>query len=310
MKRVFLNHIELWLSGLGLLVIVAVPYLAAPPAATWQTAALTAIAVGVIHGVLFWVVRRRGEALRTRARAQLEAYNEKLEERVRARTEQVRRLASRLTMAEQQERRRVSQILHDDLQQLLYGIQLKMSFIRRAVWSGEQEQLLGYADKASMWIDTAIETTRQLTVDLSPPVLDSDGLTDALQWLQTQMAALHDLHVELKAAHPFFIPNEDMRVLLFQIVRELLFNVVKHAETDHATVTLREGEADGHLIIDVVDEGRGFDVEGTEHAHDDGFGLFSARERVGLFGGRMEIASAPGAGTRVTVHSPTTLTTA
>ena len=93
-------------------------------------------------------------------------------------------------------------------------------------------------------------------------------------------------------------------MLLFQILRELLFNVVKHAGTNRVTIELRD--VDDHLAIRVIDRGEGFDVEAAaaRAEQDGGFGLFSVRERLSLIGGRMEIDSAPGAGTRITVHAP------
>ncbi len=241
---------------------------------------------------------------RDRSSKALRDINETLEERVAERTGQVRALASKLTMAEQAERRRVSQLLHDDLQQRLYGIQLKMSFVRRGAEASEQAQLVEHAEEARDWINTAIETARRLTVDLTPPVHEGEGLADALGWLVTQMKEMHHFTVDLRAEQAFHFPDESMQVLLFQAVRELLFNVVKHAETDRAVVELREEDA--NLVIRVIDEGGGFDVEQAtaEHEHDSGFGLFSVRERLGLFGGQMDIASAPGQGTEVTLRVP------
>lgn len=83
----------------------------------------------------------------------------------------------------------------------------------------------------------------------------------------------------------------------------MLFNVIKHAGTNRATVDLRAGTA-GQLIFLVRDKGRGFDVTRAEAAQGDGFGLFRVRERLGLFGGRMEIDAAPGQGTRITLYVP------
>jgi signal transduction histidine kinase len=96
-----------------------------------------------------------------------------------------------------------------------------------------------------------------------------------------------------------------MRVLLFQVVRELLFNVVKHADTDRALVTL--DDEDGTLVITVEDEGRGFDPDTLEPKTEGGFGLFSVRERLRLFGGHLEIDSTPGNGTRMTAVLPAIL---
>jgi signal transduction histidine kinase len=233
---------------------------------------------------------------------------EALEERVRERTHQLRaseaqlrQMASRLTMAEQEERRRLSQILHDDLQQFLYGIQLKLEFVRDGLQSNHWEGLLAHAQEAALWLQEAITMTRRLTVELSPPLLQGEGLSDALQWLAPQMADIHGLQVEVEAAQGFPL-DADMRVLLFQIIRELLFNVVKHAGTDRASVTLRE-EA-GQLVIQVSDEGRGFEVETLTAEPKEGFGLLSIRERLGLFGGRLQLTSRPGEGTRATVYLP------
>jgi signal transduction histidine kinase len=93
-------------------------------------------------------------------------------------------------------------------------------------------------------------------------------------------------------------------VLLFQVVRELLFNINKHAGVDRATVQLTE--AAGHLVIHVIDEGSGFEVEATSGQTEPqaGFGLYSIRERLGLLGGHLVIQSQPGQGTHVEVHIP------
>lgn len=262
----------------------------------WIEAHISPMQEGIIavwHDVTAW----------KEAEAGLQRLNETLEERVAERTTQVRALASTLTLAEQEERRRISQILHDDLQQQLYGIQMRVLSIINDVAANNQSRLPRYAQEVYDWIGKAIQTTRQLTVDLSPPVLKTEGLADALTWLASQMAAVNGLQVEIRALHPCVIPREDMRVLLFQSVRELLFNVVKHAATDHATVELTETTT-GELRIVVSDEGRGFDVTAAANKQGSGFGLFSVRERLSLFAGRMSIESAPGQGTQITIHIP------
>lgn len=213
---------------------------------------------------------------------------------------QLQQMASRLTLAEHEERRRIGQILHDDLQQFLYGIQLKIGFIQQSIETGEREELVAQAQQTIDWIDQAITITRQLTVNLSPPVLPEEGLTDALGWLVTQMEILHNLRIEVKAEQTFAMTNE-MRVLLFQVVRELLFNVAKHAGTDQAKVEMK-AEADW-LVIQVTDKGQGFELESEE---ENGFGLRSIQERLKFLGGRMELVSRPGAGTQVTVYTPLT----
>jgi len=202
-----------------------------------------------------------------------------------------------LTLAEQAERRRISQTLHDDLQQLLYAIQMRLTDVMQAL-PAERAELQEQGQQTLTWFNEAIRITRQLTVELSPPVLKEEGLVDALRWLAVQMAETHQLAVEIVAKGAFRLANEDMRVLLFQIVRELLFNVVKHAGVQHATVTIEEGE-EGQLTLKVQDGGRGFDLAAAETRDKGGFGLFSVRERLALFGGHMEIITAPGDGTEI-----------
>jgi signal transduction histidine kinase len=247
---------------------------------------------------------RTQELAEANGRLQAEiAERQQVEVALRASEVQLRALASQLTMAEQAERRRISQILHDDLQQRLYGVRMLLQVVREETAAHAESELATYAQQGYDLLGDAIGLTRQLSVDLSPPVLQEEGLADMLQWLVTQMARMNGLQVAVQAAHNFRIQDADMRVLLFQCIRELLFNVVKHGQTDQATVTLVDGE-DDHLLIQVSDAGQGFEVAAAEARHAGGFGLFSVRERLSLFGGRMTIDSVPGQGTRITLAVP------
>ncbi len=227
------------------------------------------------------------------------ALGDRMDEAVRERTEQSRRLASALVMAEQRERRRISSVLHDHLQQLLYGLQLHVSRLASAVPDGLRDQV----ERVSTLLDDAGEVTRTLTVELSPPVLKGEGLDAALDWLALQVEATNGLRVEVQTAGPVRVPDEVMRVLLFQIVRELLFHVAEHAQTDTARVEIEDAAAE--LRIAVVAEGVGFDFEAAdrlpEHGH---VGLVQVRERLELFGGRLETESVRGEGTRATIVVP------
>ena len=241
---------------------------------------------------------------RVQAMQSLRELNESLEARVEERTRQLRVLAGRLTLAELAERRRVSKILHDDLQQLLYGIEMKLSQVEAGLPKAFPALLRSDLQEAHAWLGNAITATRRLTVDLSPPILQKEGLVDALQWLQRQMRELHGMQVKLEAAHAFFLPDQELRVLLFQVVRELLFNVKKHAGTLHATVRLEE--AAGEIVVHVIDGGIGFDVAELSQrtAAEGGFGLSGARERLELIGGRLAVRSRPGEGAHLEIHVP------
>ncbi|HMB93136.1 MAG TPA: PAS domain S-box protein, partial [Rhodothermales bacterium] len=237
------------------------------------------------------------------AEQEIKQLNETLEERVQKRTAQVRALASALTLAEQQERRRIAQILHDDLQQMLYGLDMAIQQLRRDDLSDVQKR---FVQQSETILDQAIDTTRSLTVELSPPVLKGEGLTEAFDWLAVHVQKVHRLDVEVDSNPSVKIPSEDMRVLLFQLVRELLFNVTKHAEVDAARVTMHL--RNDNIVITVEDEGIGFVPEAEKPAakshSSSGFGLFSIHERLDLFGGDLEIDSAPERGTRITITVP------
>jgi signal transduction histidine kinase len=139
-------------------------------------------------------------------------------------------------------------------------------------------------------------------VELAPPVLESEELGNAFTWLAEVMAERYQLQVEVEVEHPCPLRDDNKRRLLFSVARELLFNVTKHAGVKKARL---EARADGDVVIvSVVDNGIGFDVDAALHSTGTNFGLFSVRERISLFGGHFEIDSAPGAGTRVTVIMP------
>ena len=253
---------------------------------------------------LFAEVQAKEQALAATA-AELRTLNETLEERVRERTHQAQELARALTLAEQRERREVAQVLHDDLQQLLYGLQLGLRTLELQAPDLDVAALQDQLRSTHDLVGEAIESTRRLTVDLSPPVLDGDGLVGTFRWLATHVEERFGLAVDLHAEEGLMTPTDDMRVLLFQTVRELLFNIVKHADTDRARVALSEGG--GVFHVEVTDEGVGFDASRPPTSSSGtlgGFGLRRARERLSLFGGCIELESAPGAGTRATIAIP------
>lgn len=147
--------------------------------------------------------------------------------------------------------------------------------------------------------------TRTLISQLSPPALSEFGLPIALQWLTEQMPE-RDLSVSLDFKTQIPTIPEDHARLLFQSIRELLINCVKHANTHEATLTLEH--VDGSLYIQISDHGAGFDplVPASKNAHSParGFGLTSIRERMVALGGRFELKSSPGNGTTATLVLP------
>lgn len=222
-------------------------------------------------------------------------------DRVRA-EQQIRTLASELTAAEQTERHRVAQILHDDLQQRIFAIQMHMSFLKDAYEKNDLSAFAADFPQLETWLAEAIQVTRQLSVDLSPPILHGEGLVEAVLWLASQMHDQYGLEVNIKSDGKPGQLDEKMRVLVFYAVRELLFNVVKHAETLKAAVDFKH--YDNHLCVTVRDQGKGFDnmevMSDPKIAH----GLLIIRHRLNLLGCTMEVNSQPGKGTEVVIDVP------
>ena len=244
--------------------------------------------------------RKQAEEDLRQSQERLRALNETLEERVQQRTQQVRTLASELVISEQKVRHRISQVLHDNLQQLLYGLEMQLHFLRQDMSGAAPERDATLEQMAAM-IQESLRLTRQLTVELSPPVLHGEGLLEALEWLSKYMRDIYGLEIAVSASNHPRVADEDQRILLFQVVRELLFNVVKHAGVTEAHVTLQEEQ--GGITIVVEDQGKGFDVA-QALAHHPSYGLNNVRERLHLFGGRFDVRSQPGAGTQVTLYLP------
>lgn len=245
-----------------------------------------------------WHVARaiRYAILRGRADEEIRRANAGLELRVAERTEQLRRLATDVLLAEQRERRRLADLLHDHLQQLLVSAKLQVgAAVRRTRSPGLRDQLQAVEQQLA----AAVEAARTLTADISPAVLYAFGLAAALQWLGTRTEEEHGLRVTVLAGDRAEPRDEGSRILLYQSVRELLFNVVKHAGASEALIVLNRID-EGRIRLLVQDEGRGFSLPSPPRASD-GFGLFSIGERLTQMGGTMEIESAPGKGTRVTL---------
>jgi two-component system CheB/CheR fusion protein len=242
---------------------------------------------------------------RKQSEEDLQALSRDLERRVVERTRQVRSLSTSLVRAEQRERRRLSETLHDDLQQILFGAHLKLRLARDSLARGAAEESRKHLEQSEGLLGQATAVTRQLSVDLNPPILRHEGLRSILEWLQGQMKEVHGIEVEVQSEEEVRIEDGDVRVLLFQIFRELLFNVAKHSGSHRAVAEIRQ--PDGQLAVTISDQGRGFDPEALSRQNRGerpSVGLTNVRERVGLLGGSLSIESQPEQGTRITVRIP------
>lgn len=214
--------------------------------------------------------------------------------------EHLRSLASELTLTEERERRTLALSLHDRIGQGLAVAKLKLETLKHLLPTEHQPRL----DDISALIKQIVNDTRTLTFEISPPILYELGLKQAVVWLGEHMARQFSLPVEVRADEELVELTEGVRVMLFRSIQELLTNTVKHAQATRATVRLMN-DAD-ELCVVVEDNGVGFDASshGCVPSTAGGFGLFSIRERIGHLGGRVDVDSSPGKGTRIQISVP------
>jgi signal transduction histidine kinase len=237
-------------------------------------------------------LRRTNERLATEvsdhleARRQIEDYQNRL-----------RQLATELTLADARERRQIAIDLHDHIIQEFAFIKMRIAQFRGdAIFCGFERNL----EEIISLLEGAIHHTRELTFEISAPILYELGLPAALEWLGEQYGIRHKLAVKVAAPRTWIKIPEAVRVTLFRCVQELLTNIVKYAQTDHATITL--SRKDHTVTVEVADQGIGFDPNKVERTgRPSGFGLFSIRERLKYFGGQMNVQSETGKGTTVSL---------
>jgi PAS domain S-box-containing protein len=254
--------------------------------------------------------RVQSEKLLRESEDRMRQFAEQLEQRVAERTEELvqserrlRALATELNLAEQRERTRLANDLHDYLAQLLVLGKLTLGQAKRLQLPSLAEKLIKETDET---LGEALNYCRTLMAELSPRVLQEQGLPAGLKWLSEHMKR-QNLEVAVKVDNVNSVRcPEDSAVLLFQSVRELLINVAKHGAVKKATVTMTH--QDGSLTIVVRDE-NGFDLAAATAAStisplSSKFGLFSIRERMKALGGTFAIQSERSKGTTATLTFP------
>lgn len=212
----------------------------------------------------------------------------------------VQALAVELAQTEQRERRRMAQLVHDNLLQLLVTTKVRLAALLPDIKDSSARESI---EQIESFMREAIQISRSILVEVSPPLLHESRLSPALHWLAQHMRDKYDLQVQVDVEQDPDLPD-DSRYLLFEATRELLFNVLRHSGRQSATISLSVTES--RAVLTVADNGVGFDPEGyLGHSAFTGlFGLFSIKQRVELVGGSLEVHSRRGAGTRVSATIP------
>jgi signal transduction histidine kinase/ActR/RegA family two-component response regulator len=250
---------------------------------------------------------------RQRVERELLDVNERLEGRVAERTAELKKaydalelraqkfraLAAELVQTENRERHRIAQLLHDNPQQLLAAAKFNMASL---ITHLQDPGVKGSAEQLMTILDQSIDALRSLTLEISPPILHDVDFMAGLNWLARWMAAKYKLTVHVSDTVLQAPLSDDLRILLFLSVRELLFNVVKHSGIQEARVVV--GPWSDGLRISVEDKGKGFDATRELAEMPMTFGLFNMKERLGLINGRLDIISTPGQGTKAVIEVP------
>ena len=256
-------------------------------------------------------------ALRSRRRqyqvrdlvTQLANLNETLEQRVAKRTveaveqaQKLRLLSAELSLAEEEERRRIAEMLHEDLQQLLVAARMQLAALCRTQGAAHREPI---AREIADLLERSFQLTRSLSVELAPPVLYEHGLAAALEWFAAETRKNYNIEVTVEADCSANPKAADVRIFLFRAVRELLLNSAKHAGGSAVQITMQHRRP-GKVRIIVADDGPGFDPNSLDDKRTGSqtVGLLNIRERVTSFGGEFHIKSGPRRRTRITLSLP------
>ncbi len=216
------------------------------------------------------------------------------EERAEGHAARLQALSSRLLRVQEDERRALAQELHDQIGQLLTGLRFQLESAHRAAPSAP------LADALALTSDL-LRSVRALTLELRPRLLDDLGLGPALEWQSRVFHQQTGIKVDLETSLPPGRLAPELETAVFRIVQEALTNVARHSGATQAVVTLTADEV--ALQVEVSDRGRGFDPVAAR-ARYDSVGLSGIAERVRLAGGRFDLFSQAGQGTRLHAEFP------
>lgn len=229
--------------------------------------------------------------------------NIKLMNLVKEQAENLRTLAQRVVSAQEEERKRIAQELHDEIGQILTVMKLNMEMSRREIPS-EYTRVIDRIKDSEDLVRETLNEVRNLTANLRPTELDDFGLIPTLNSYVENFYRRTNIQVVLKAENYRGMIPGDVEMVLYRIAQEALTNVAKHAKAAHVSIILEK--KNNYALLTVKDDGIGFDAEGVmkQQKARKGFGLFNIKERVKLLNGSFSITSKPKKGTRLQVRIP------
>lgn len=260
--------------------------------ALWSvtSVALVALFAGVALALLLPRLRRL-ERLVARDLAELECSRAALETGNR----ELQAMAGRLFSVQEDERRAISRDLHDDIGQAVTAIKLAA---HAAIDEADMQRRNADLGQIVELVDSTVIRLRNLSMLLRPPQLDALGLEAALRWQAGQLFRASPVELLLEVGDLPQRPDNEIEQACFRIAQESLTNALRHALASQVRLRLADA-GDGRLHLQVADDGEGFDPAGPR-----GLGLIVMRERAQSAGGRLQIHTGPGEGTRIELHLP------
>jgi signal transduction histidine kinase len=215
--------------------------------------------------------------------------------------EELREFAAAASSVREQEKSRIARELHDELGQALTALKMDLNWLSERI-PREQQALTAKLDAMQAMLGETVASTRRISADLRPLMLDDLGMLPAIEWLVQNFTERSSIACELNLTSPDLELQEPYATAVFRIVQESLTNVARHADASMVEVTIgRRGDV---IILQVRDDGRGFAQ--AQPRKPNSFGLLGMRERAYLLDGEVLIDSTPGAGTCVSVRIPMT----
>jgi len=231
-----------------------------------------------------------------------------VEEALQESERNLRQLTSELLSAQEDERRRISRELHDELGQLLLILKLKIIGIEKSLPQGP-EAVIQECAEAAAFVKSVVESVRRLSRNLSPSILEDLGLSVALRHQIDEFIAHHQIQSDSEVDEIDALFPQESHINIYRAVQESLTNIGKYAKASHLTVKIKQHEK--HVAFLIEDNGQGFDVaEVLNNGNEHGLGLRTMQERVRMLGGSLEISSQKGRGTRIAFTIPIDAVTA
>ncbi|MFQ5672101.1 MAG: ATP-binding protein [Nitrospinales bacterium] len=260
----------------------------------------------IIEALLFFVLNGYEKLTWTinKKSLQLQSAHDELERRVeelKDYRERLRELNNRQQAVREEEKTRIAREVHDELGQALTALKMELACVESEL--GEKNEALRERTRAmGKLIDGTVTSVQRICIELRPQILDVLGLRDAMEWLAQEFQKRNGIQCDMTWDNDSVDLSRDHSTTFFRIFQETLTNVARHSEADHVWVSFKNNQA--HMTLEVKDNGKG--IKNDQARKTKSFGLMGIRERAILWGGEVNIRSAPGEGTTVSVKIPKT----